>query len=119
MHVLSMLISFDMGVSFVGHILDNHIIMGWTSKSQIIEVQNPTKSPFPNPNLVWKKGEWHGSTNKISIECSPIPHGCVHEFLEGEWGDLHSLIERNIFKNVPTQNIIKNTTIKHHLGHTW
>jgi hypothetical protein len=118
MHVLFMLMGFDMG-SFLGYILDNRIIMGWTPKSQIIKVQNPTKSPFPNPNFVWKKGEWHGSTNKIYIECSPIPHGCVLEFLEGERGDFHTPIERNIFKNVPTQNNIKNTTIRHHLGHTW
>ncbi len=93
MHVLSMLMGFDMGSFLVGHILDNHIIMGWTPKSQIIKVQNLTKSRFPNLNLMWKKGEWHGSTNKISIECSSIPHGCVHEVLEGELGDFHTPIK--------------------------
>jgi hypothetical protein len=39
--------------------------------------------------------------------------------LEGEWGDLHTLVEWNIFENVPTQKNIKNATIRHHLGHTW
>ncbi len=119
MHVLSMLMGFDMGSFLVGHILDNHIIMGWIPKSQIKEVQNHTKSPFSNLDLVWKKGEWHGSTNKISIECSSIPHGHVHEFLEGEWGDLHTPIEWNIFKNALPQKNIKITTIKHHLMHIW
>jgi hypothetical protein len=29
--------------------------MGRASKSQYIEIQNPTKSPFNNMDLVWKK----------------------------------------------------------------
>jgi len=92
--------------------------MGRTPKSQSIEVKNLTKSPFSNVDLVWKKGEQHGGTNKISIECAYIRHAHVHEFLEGEQGDLHTLVEWNIFENVPTQKNIKNATIRHHLGHT-
>jgi hypothetical protein len=83
MHVFSMLMGFDMGSFLVGHILNNHND-GQTPKSQSIEVKNLTKSPYSNVDLVWKKGEQHGGTNKISIECAYIPHACVHAFLEGE-----------------------------------
>jgi hypothetical protein len=69
--------------------------------------------------LVWKKGEQHGGTNKISIEFPYMPHAHVHEFMEGECGDWHILVKWNIFKNVLVQKNTKNMTIRHHLGHTW
>jgi hypothetical protein len=116
MHVLSMLMGFDMGSFLVGHILDNRIIMGWTPKFQIIKVQNPTKSHHPNLDLVWKKGEWHGSTNKITIECSSIPHGCVHEVWEGEWGDLHTPIKWNFLKMCLHKRILKTQQLGTILG---
>jgi hypothetical protein len=51
-----------------------------------MKVQNLSKSPFSNVDLVWEKGEQHGGTNKISIEFPYIPHAHahVHEFMEGE-----------------------------------
>jgi hypothetical protein len=70
-------------------------------------------------DLVWKKGEQHGGTNEDPIEYAYVPHVHVHEFLEGEWGDLHTPVKWNIFKNVLAQKNIKNATIRHHLGHTW
>jgi hypothetical protein len=38
--------------------------------------------------LIWKRGEQHGGTNKISIDLAYIPHVCVNEFIEGGKGDL-------------------------------
>ncbi len=94
-HVLSMFMGFDMGFFLVGHILDNHN-HGMNSQVSKYRGPKPRKSPFSNLDLVWKKGEWHGGTNKISIECAYIPHAHIHEFLEDERGDLHTPEESNI-----------------------
>jgi hypothetical protein len=59
-----------------------------------------------------------GSNNK-SIDVAYIPYACVQDFLEGEWIDLHTPMEWNIHKNMPTQKDVKNPTIQCHLGHTW
>jgi hypothetical protein len=100
MHVLSVLMNFDMGSFSIWHILDNH---NHGTNSEVLKYRGPKpyKSPFSNVDLVLKKGEWHGHTNKISIECVYMPHAHVHGFLEGEQGDLHTSVEWNIFKNVP------------------
>jgi hypothetical protein len=50
---LSMFIDFDMGSFLVGQILESRV-MGQTPKSQSIEVQNPSKSPFSNVDLCEK-----------------------------------------------------------------
>jgi hypothetical protein len=58
--------------------------MGQTSLSQSIEIQNLTKSPFLNVDLLWKYGFRHGGQNKVAIESAHIPHVCVPKFLQGE-----------------------------------
>jgi hypothetical protein len=51
--------------------------MGQTPLSHSIEIQNSTKPPFSNLDLVWKDGFRHGSQNKVAIETAYIPHVCV------------------------------------------
>ncbi len=43
-------------------------IMGRVPKSHSIHVQNPTKSPFSNKDLVWTSGIHHGGQNKVTIQ---------------------------------------------------
>jgi hypothetical protein len=62
--------------------------MGWIPLSQSIEIQNRTKSPFSNVDLVWKYGFKHGGQNKVAIETTYIPHVHVFEFFQGEWRDM-------------------------------
>jgi hypothetical protein len=91
--------------------------MNQTQLSQSIEIQNLAKSPFLNVDLVWKDG--HGSQNKVAIETKYIPHARVFEFLQGEQGDIRTIIEWNISKNFSLQQDVKNLTIKNHLKHIW
>ncbi len=93
--------------------------MGQIPLSQSIEIQNSTKSPFSNVDLVWKDGFKHGGQNKVAIETAYIPHVCVFEFLQGEWRDMQTTIEWNISKNLSPQQNVKKLTIKNHLKHTW
>jgi hypothetical protein len=58
--------------------------MGRTPLSQSIKIQNPTKSPFSNVDLVWKDGFRHEGQNKVAIEITYIFHVRVFEFLQGE-----------------------------------
>jgi hypothetical protein len=51
--------------------------MGQTPLSHSIEIQNSTKPPFSNMDLVWKDGFKHGSQNNVAIETAYIPHVCV------------------------------------------
>jgi hypothetical protein len=107
---------FDMGSFFVGHILDNHN-HGTNSQVSKYRGPKPSKLSISNVDLMWKNGEWHGGTNKISIEFAYIQHARVHEFLEHEQNDLHTIVEWNNFKKCATWKNIKHVTIKHHLGH--
>jgi hypothetical protein len=59
-------------------------------------------------DLVWTHGVWHEGANKASIEIAYIPHAHVFEFLEGEWGDVKTLVEWNIHKKLALQKDIKN-----------
>jgi hypothetical protein len=87
--------------------------MGRASKAQSIRVQIPTKSPFSNVDLVWVKGKHHRGSNKKSIDVAYIPYACVQDFSEGEWSNLHTLMEWNIHKNIHAQKDVKNPTIQH------
>ncbi len=58
--------------------------MGRVSKFQYIEIQNPTKSPFNNMDLVWKKDVRHGGAHIIEVKCAYIPHARISEFLNDE-----------------------------------
>jgi hypothetical protein len=55
--------------------------MGPIPLSQSIEIQNLTKSPFSNVDLVWKYGFMRGGQNKVAIKTTYIPHAHVSEFL--------------------------------------
>jgi hypothetical protein len=35
----------------------------------------------------------HGGQNRVVIEIAYIPHVCVLEILEGEWGDVQTLFK--------------------------
>jgi hypothetical protein len=58
--------------------------MGRAPKAQSKQVQNPTKLPFSNVDLVWVKDEDHGGSNKKSIDMAYIPYAHVQDFLEGK-----------------------------------
>jgi hypothetical protein len=87
--------------------------MGWARKAQSIQVQIPTKSPFSNVDLVWVKGKHHKGSKWKSIDVAYIPYACVQDFLEGKWGNLCTLVEWNIHRNMHAQKDIKNPTIWH------
>jgi hypothetical protein len=93
-------------------------IMGKVPKSHSIHVQNPTKSPFSNKDLVWTFEIHHGRQNKVTIQFAYVPYACILEFLEVE-GDTSTPMEQNVYKNFPSQTNVKQPTIKNHLGHTW
>jgi len=94
-------------------------IMGRVPKSHSIHVQNPTKSPFSNKDLVWRSGLCHGRQNKVTIQFAYVPYARISEFLEGEQGDMNTPVEWNVYKNFPSQTDVKQPTIKNHFKHTW
>jgi hypothetical protein len=93
--------------------------MGRTPKSQPIKVQNLTKVPFSNKDLVWTNGVQHGGQNKMLIEIAYVPYVRVLKFLEGEQKDMGALMEWHIHKNLSSQMDVKHPIIKNHLKHTW
>jgi hypothetical protein len=93
--------------------------MGRASKSQYIDIQNPKKSPFNNMDLVWEKNVWHGRAHIIKVECAYIPHARISEFLNDEWSHEDSMMEWNIYNQVPSQENVKMPRIQNHLGHIW
>jgi hypothetical protein len=74
--------------------------MGQSPLSQSIKIQNPTKSHFLDVDLVWKDGFRHGGQNKVVIETAYISHARVFEFLQGEQGDMQTIVEWNNSKNL-------------------
>ena len=94
-------------------------IMGRVPKSHSIHVQNPTKSPFSNKDLVWTSGIRHGGQNKVTIQFAYVPYARILEFLKGERRDMSTLVEWSVYKNFPSQTDVKQPTIKNHLRHTW
>jgi hypothetical protein len=46
--------------------------------------------------------------NKTLIEIAYIPHARVSKFLEGEWGDVETLVEWNIHMKLAPQKDYKN-----------
>jgi len=75
---------------------------GKGSKIPSIHVQNPTKSPFSNMDLVWRSRICHGGQNKVTIQFAYVPYARISEFLEGEWGDTSTRVEWNVDKNFPS-----------------
>ena len=94
-------------------------IMGRVPKSHSIHVQNPTKSPFSNKDLVWTSGIRHGGQNKVTIQFAYVPYARILKFLEGERGDTNTHVEWNVYKNFPSQTNVKQPTIKNHLRYIW
>jgi hypothetical protein len=68
---------------------------------------------------VWVKEEGHEGSNKKSIDVAYIPYARFQDFIHGKQGNLHTPMEWNIHKNMPTQKDVKNLTIWDHLEHTW
>jgi hypothetical protein len=93
--------------------------MGRVSKFHSIHVQNPTKSAFLNKDLVWTFGICHGRQNKVTIQFAYVPYVHIVKFLEGEGGDMNTLVDWNVYKNFPSQMDLKQPIIRNHFGHTW
>jgi hypothetical protein len=85
--------------------------MGRASKSQYIEIQNPTKSLL----TTWT---WCGK-KIIEVECAYIPSARISKFLNGERSHEDSPMEWNIYKQGPSQENVKMPRIQNHLGHIW
>jgi len=94
-------------------------IMRRGPKSHSIHVQNPTKSPFSNNDLVWRFGIRHAGQNKVTIQFAYVPYACILEFLEGEQRDTSTPGEWNVYKNFPSQRDVKQPIIKNHFRYTW
>jgi hypothetical protein len=60
------------------------LIMGRVPKFHSIHVENPTKSPFSNKDLVCRFEIHHGGQNKVTIQFAYVPYARILEFLEGE-----------------------------------
>ncbi len=76
--------------------------MGRVPKSHSIHVQNPTKSPFSNKDLVWRSKKRHGGQNKVTIQFGYVPYVHISELLEGERGDANTPVEWDVYKNFPS-----------------
>jgi len=74
---------FILGIEYERHFweVQRHGLSSQGRQSQSIQVQNPTKPPFSNVDLVWVKGEHHRGSNKKSIDVAYIPYACVQDFL--------------------------------------
>jgi hypothetical protein len=70
-------------------------------------------------DLVWSISIWHKGQNKMSTKIVYIQYVRVLEFLEGEHGNMNTLVEWNIHKKIPPQKDVKHLSIKNHLEHTW
>jgi hypothetical protein len=55
----------------------------------------------------------------MNIQFTYVPYVHIPEFLEGERGDTNTPMEWNVYKNCPSQTIIKQPIIKNHLEHRW
>ncbi len=55
----------------------------------------------------------------MTIQFAYVPYIRMSEFLEGERGDMSTLVEWNVYKNFPNQMDVKQLTIKNHLRHMW
>jgi hypothetical protein len=55
----------------------------------------------------------------MTIQFAYVPYVYILEFLEGEWRDMNTLVEWNVYKNFPSQTNVKQPTIKNNLWHTW
>jgi hypothetical protein len=88
-------------------------------KSHSIHVQKTTKSIFSNTDLVRRFGIHHGGQIKVTIQFPYVPYVLILEFLEGEWRDMNTLVEWNVYKNFLSQMDVKQPTIKNHFRHMW
>jgi hypothetical protein len=69
-------------------------------------------------DLVWKDGFRHAGQSKVAIETAYILHVHVSKFLQGEQGDMQTVVKWNISKNLSFQQDVIKLMIKNHLGHT-
>jgi hypothetical protein len=90
--------------------------MGRVPKSHSIHVQNPTKSPFSNKNLVWTSGIRHGGQNKVTIQFAYVSYACISKFLEGERGDTSTLVDGMFTKTFQAKQMSNNQLSKTTLG---
>jgi hypothetical protein len=67
--------------------------MGHVPKSQSIDVQNLTNTPFNNIKMAWKKYVQHGGAHMAKVESAYIPHEQVLEFFESERDHIKLAVE--------------------------
>jgi hypothetical protein len=96
-------------------------IMGRVPKSHSIHVQNPTKSPFSNKDLVWTSGIHHGEQNKVTIQFAYVPYARISEFLEGERRDTmwNGVFTKTFQAKWMSNNQLLKTTSGIHGKHLW
>jgi hypothetical protein len=92
---------------------------GKGSKVPFHSCPKPTKSLFSNKDLVWRSGINHGGQNKMTIQLAYVPYVRILKLLEGERGDMSTLVEWNVYKNFPSQMDVQQPIIKNHLEHMW
>jgi len=76
--------------------------MGHALKSQSIDVQNRTNTPFNNMKLVWRKYVRHGGAHMVEV-----PHEQIPKFLEGECGHGELVMDWNMYKWVPHKQMLR------------
>ncbi len=59
----------------------------------------------------------------MTIQFAYVPYTRISEFLEGEQGDMNTLVEWNVYKKFPSQSMSSNQLSKTTLGirdkHLW
>jgi hypothetical protein len=76
-------------------------------KSQSIDVQNPTNTPFNNMKLAWRKYVRHGGAHMVQVEKTYILHEWILEFLKGEHRHRELVVEWNIYKWMPHKQMLR------------
>jgi hypothetical protein len=95
-------------------------IMARVPKSHSIHVQNPTKSPFSNKDLVWTSGIRHGGQNKMTIQFAYVPYAHISKFVEGEQAPLwNGTFTKTFQAKQISSNQLSKTTSGIHGKHLW
>jgi hypothetical protein len=55
----------------------------------------------------------------MTIQLAYVPYVRILKLLEGERGDMSTLVKWNVYKNFPSQMDVQQPVIKNHLEHMW
>jgi hypothetical protein len=97
--------------------------MGRVAKSHSIHVQNSTKSPFSNKDLVWRSEICHGGQNKVTIQFAYVPYVTfwnswkVNEGIQASmW---NGMFTKTFQAKRMSSNQLSKTTLGIHGKHLW